>query len=348
MIYYNWKKGKGNKSLKVLLYFEGEKMLQKSGIGRAFEHQKKALESAGVDYTTDAKSNDYDILHINTYGLNSWKMIRQAKRQGKKVVYHAHSNAEDFKNSFLGSNAIVSLYKKYIVNLYSSGDHLITPTLYAKRILQSYGIRKPIDVVSNGINLTQYRPDTRKEQKFRDYFHLAADQKVIISVGLYFQRKGLIDFVEVARHFPQYKFIWFGHISLYSVPKDIRKIVQYDHPDNVIFPGYIKGNIIEGAYSNADLFFFPSYEETEGIVVLEALASLQNVLVRDIPVYEGWLQDRQNCYMGHSNAEFSRLLEGIVEKRLPDLSKNGWQTAQEKSIENIGTELKNVYEMVLS
>ena len=36
--------------------------------------------------------------------------------------------------------------------------------------------------------------------------------------------------------------------------------------------------------------------KTEGIVVLEALASKQNVLVRDIPVYNGWLEDSKNCY----------------------------------------------------
>ncbi|BAK95273.1 1,2-diacylglycerol-3-glucose glucosyltransferase [Tetragenococcus halophilus subsp. halophilus] len=334
--------------MKVLLYFEGQKMLEKSGIGRAFEHQKKALESAGIDYTTNARSKDYDILHINTYGINSRKMIKQAKKQGKKVIYHAHSNAEDFKNSFLGANTITPLYKKYVVSLYSLGDHLITPTPYAKRVLQTYGIQKPIDAVSNGINLEQFQPDEKKEEAFREYFKLAAEQKVIISVGLYFRRKGIIDFVEVARRFPQYKFIWFGHISLYSIPKDIRRIVQYDHPDNVIFPGYIKGDIIEGAYSNADLFFFPSYEETEGIVVLEALASLQNVLVRDIPVYDGWLKDRKNCYMGNNNTEFSQLLEGIVEKKLPDLSKNGWQTAQAKSIPHIGKKLQNIYETVLS
>ncbi len=76
-------------------------------------------------------------------------------------------------------------------------------------------------------------------------------------------------------------------------PKNIRQIVKEEHPDNVIFPGYIRGEIIEGAYSGADLFFFPSYEETEGIVVLEALASKQNVLVRDIPVYDGWLEDKK-------------------------------------------------------
>ena len=56
-------------------------------------------------------------------------------------------------------------------------------------------------------------------------------------------------------------------------------------------------------------FLFPSREETEGIVVLEALASQQQVLVRDIPVYQGWLVANENCYMGHSIEEFKNILK---------------------------------------
>jgi len=41
--------------MKVALYFESEKLIQTSGIGRAFYHQKMALESAGVEYTTDTE-----------------------------------------------------------------------------------------------------------------------------------------------------------------------------------------------------------------------------------------------------------------------------------------------------
>lgn len=41
--------------------------------------------------------------------------------------------------------------------------------------------------------------------------------------------------------------------------------------------------------TGADAFFFPSREETEGIVVLEALASRQHLVLRDIPVYDGWV-----------------------------------------------------------
>ncbi len=66
---------------------------------------------------------------------------------------------------------------------------------------------------------------------------------------------------------------------------------------------------------------FPSREETEGIVVLEALASQQQVLVRDIPVYQGWLVANENCYMGHSIEEFKKYIEGLLEGKYLALEK---------------------------
>ena len=39
-----------------------------------------------------------------------------------------------------------------------------------------------------------------------------------------------------------------------------------------------------------------SKEETEGIVILEALAMKIPTLIRDIPVYEGWLTDSKDVY----------------------------------------------------
>lgn len=134
---------------------------------------------------------------------------------------------------------------------------------------------------------------------------------------------------------------------MYSIPRAIRSIVKEDHPQNVEFPGYIKGDILEGAYSAADLFFFPSYEETEGIVILEALASKQQVLVRDIPVYNGWLEDRVNCYMGHSNEEFSQLISQLTNGELSDTRDAGFKVAETRSIKHIGHQLKAVYEKVL-
>ena len=101
--------------MKVLLYTEGYRLINKSGLGKAIDHQKKALEYAGVNYTTDEKDEDYDILHINTYFPGSYLMAKKAKKAGKKVVYHAHSTEEDFKDGFIFSRQISSQFKKWLI-----------------------------------------------------------------------------------------------------------------------------------------------------------------------------------------------------------------------------------------
>ena len=331
--------------MKVLLYFEGEKVISKSGIGRAMKHQMAALASQQVEYTVNP-DDDFDILHINTVGPNSNSIIKKARKNHKKIIYHAHSTEEDFRNSFMLSNQLAPLFKKRLVSLYSKADHIITPTPYSKSLIEGYGITLPVHAISNGIDLNRFNYNAENIAAFRKYFKLKESEKVIICVGLFFVRKGILDFIEVAKRLPEYTFIWFGHVPLYSIPKQIRDIVTKDHPHNVIFPGYVSGPVIEGAFCGADAFFFPSNEETEGIVVLEALASYQQVIIRDIPVFEPWMIDKVNCYKGSNVDDFTRLVDDVVNHRVPDVSQEGRKTAEARSIPEIGRELKAVYEQV--
>ena len=103
--------------MKVLLYSNHQNMIEKSGVGRALRHQEKALELVGVPFTHDAQAN-YDVIHINTIFPASYRAAKRAKKQGKKVVYHAHSTGEDFRNSFIFSNAIAPLFTKWIKRCY--------------------------------------------------------------------------------------------------------------------------------------------------------------------------------------------------------------------------------------
>ncbi len=331
--------------MKILLFQKNEKMMRKSGIGRAMKHQIEALKHAGVEYTLDPK-DDYDLVHVNTFEPAARNMARKAHRNNKPVVYHAHSTEEDFRNSFVFSNLISPLFKKWIVSSYKLGDYILTPTPYSKKILEGYGINRPIQAISNGIDLTRFEYNEDKVAKFKKYFKIQENEQVVISVGLYFERKGLHDFIEIAKGMPDVKFIWFGHTPLASVTQTIREAIK-NKPENVILPGYIDGDIIEGAFSSADIFFFPSYEETEGIVVLEALASNCQVILRDIGVYDPWLIDKVNCYKGHDNDEFVDLIEGVLSGKTEKTIEGGYQVAKERSIEAIGQELKEVYNRVI-
>ena len=330
--------------MKILLYFEGESLISLSGIGRAKTHQMMALESQNIDYTCDP-FDDYDLLHINTYWLNSINMVNKAKLDGKPIIYHAHSTEEDFRNSFILSNQISSLYKQYLITMYSSAHEIITPTPYSKKILESYGINKPITAVSNGIVLDRFEYNEEKVKAFRNYFGLKEDDKVVMGAGLFFERKGILDFFEVAKRLPEYKFIWFGHSNGLTIPAKITRAIE-NRPFNVIMPGYVKGGIIEGAYLASSCFFFPSYEETEGIVVLEALAAKQKLVLRNIGAYNPWLIDGKNAYLKENNDEFVETIKYVIENDLNELRENAYLVAKERSIDNIGKQLKQIYERV--
>ena len=61
--------------MKVLLYTENEKMISKSGLGKAIKHQMKALTDNNIEYTTDT-DDEYDIVHINYYGPKSYLLAK--------------------------------------------------------------------------------------------------------------------------------------------------------------------------------------------------------------------------------------------------------------------------------
>lgn len=114
-------------------------------------------------------------------------------------------------------------------------------------------------------------------------------------------------------------------------------------PENVRMPGYISREELREAYQGCDLFCFMSFEETEGIVVLEALACGIPVLLRDIPVYEGWLKDGIHVYKAVSEEQFKERTLGILNGELPDLTQMGREAAKKRNFEETGRKLSVIY-----
>ena len=331
--------------MKVLLYTEGEKTFSKSGLGKAIKHQMKALESQNIEYTTNL-NDDYDIMHLNFYGPKSYMMAKKARKRGKKVVYHAHSTEEDFRNGFIFSKQIAPLFKKWLIKCYSLGDVIVTPTPYSKRLLEGYGIKKKIYAISNGIELDKFKHDPEARVKFRKRYNYNEDDKVIIGIGLYIERKGIVDFVELAKRMPEYKFIWFGYSPLSVATKNVRDAVN-TKLDNLVFAGYVEQEIIVEAMNGCDVYLFPTFEETEGIPIIEACACKTNAIVRDIPIFEDWLEDGVNVYKAKDLDEFESKIKKIINGELPNLGKEAYKVALERDIKSVGKQLKEVYEEAL-
>ena len=328
----------------VLLYTEGEKVIGKSGLGKAIKHQMIALDEENVLYTTNPHDS-YDILHINTYFPKSYLFAKRAKKQGKKIVYHAHSTEEDYRDGFIMGHATSKLFKKWICKCYRLGDIIVTPTPYSKRILEGYDELKDKKIVdiSNGIDISFFKENKNYRKNLRKRYNLSSNTKIVLGIGLYIRRKGIVDFIELARRLPDYTFIWYGYSSLKAATSDVREAFK-NLPKNIIFPGYGEKELIREALGGCDLYLFPTYEETEGIPLIEACAMKCNILVRDIPIWDGMVEDGVNVYKAKNIEEFTEKIKLILENELPSLKNNTRKIAEERDSKIIGKKLKDVYE----
>lgn len=337
--------------MKVCIYRGGLALVQKSGVGRAVQHQQQALRLAGVPLCATlpwkrlfpaARRREHCVVHINTVLPSAVLAALRAKLLGCKVVYYGHSTMEDFRNSFACSNLLAPLFKRWLLLCYSLGDIIITPSEYSRRILLGYGLKQPVYALSNGVDTDFFCPDPAAGQRFRARYGLSDSEPCVISVGHWMVRKGLPDFVALARRFPSVRFFWFGHTDTPLLTEEVRAAMAAA-PPNLIFAGYADAAQLRDAYCGADCFAFLSHEETEGIVVLEALACGCPVLLRDIPVYQGWLENGVSVYKGQSLEAFAALLGKILDGSLPPLQSGGRAVTDARSLARIGAALQAIY-----
>ncbi len=327
--------------MRVHLYTGSLDAVRRSGVGQAVAHQRAMLESAGVE-VTESWDTPADAVHINTVLPDAPLAALRARRRGEKVVYYGHSTMQDFRDSFVGSNLLAPLFKRWLCLCYGLGDIVLTPTPYARGILQTYGLPCPVQAMSNGVDTGFFAPDKARGAAFRRKYRLSDDQKVVVSAGHFMQRKGILEFIALARALPLVEFYWFGYTPPALVPAPVRHAMAAA-PDNLHFAGFVTQAELRDAYCGADLFCFCSHEETEGIVVLEALACGVPVLLRDIPVYEGWLTDGVNVYKAADDAGFAARAEGILTGTLPDVTAAGRAVAEARSLPRMGQALCGVY-----
>lgn len=88
---------------------------------------------------------------------------------------------------------------------------------------------------------------------------------------------------------PDVLFLWFGGGNHALIPKEIKKLWRKNR--RMLFCRIYASCNSTGCILRSGCVCIFSYEETEGIVVLEALSCEIPVIVRDIPVYEKWLED---------------------------------------------------------
>jgi len=227
-----------------------------------------------LDVTLNGKENDYDIVHCHSLGPGAFLSQRRAKG---KTVLTVHSVPSLNKGNLAFSPVINAMYKP----MYRQYDALITLTDFSEKETRQMLPNSRMYRLSNGVNRDRFKPDAEKRSNFRNKYGFSEDQKVILQVAQQTPRKGIYDFISIARKLPEYQFVWVGGFAygpFSSEKNDVQKAIQ-SAPSNLIFTGFVDD--ISAAYAAADVFLFPSYKEIMPMSILEALSSGLPVIARE-------------------------------------------------------------------
>lgn len=316
-----------------------------SGILTSVKNTQKMLrllESEGRVHFYNNAFKICDALHAHTFGPIALFLVLVHKALHKAVILHAHTTPQDIANSYFAANLVSLCLKGYLHLYYNLADVCIVPSAHTKNVLiKTLKVRRRIEVISNGIDSSLYVCNEKRGTEFKAD-NAFDDRPLVLSVGLVFLRKGIVDFAAVAKRLPSFQFVWVGRILTWPFfPHAARKVVA-GAPKNVLFTGRVR-NICK-ALSAAEVFVFPSYEENQGIAALEAAACGLPLILRDLPVYSDFV-DGQNCIKFITNDEFVSAIKELVTNQTvaKALGENGRKTVQDHDVHVLSKKLLQVY-----
>ena len=199
-----------------------------------------------------ASGSSYDIVHINT-PCSQKGLIRDtlctliAKFYRLKVLIHCRCDVTyQIKNSFQ--------YKTFKFLCRRVDKILVLNSVSQKYVHDKCGCESKI--IPNYISQNHIRTTPK----------IISDRiKTVLYAGHVTIEKGCNDILEVARYFPDIKFILAGHL--------MAEIKSLPRPENVQCTGEVDKTKILQYMTDADVFLFPTHTEGFPNVILEAMAA---------------------------------------------------------------------------
>jgi glycosyltransferase involved in cell wall biosynthesis len=218
----------------------------------------------------------YDMVHTQTPFTLGKPAVKWARRSGARVVHTYHTLFTAYVEHYLWflPKAFGVWYAKYVSRTYcDSCDLTVTPSGEMRRELASYGTRCPIEVIPTGIPLERF--EGADPAKFRRDHGFTEKDRLLLFVGRVAEEKNIDFQMRVFKRLMEK--VPDLHFVIGGAGPSLEKLKAYAGEIGIAerthFLGYISGTLWRDCYAAADLFFFASLTETQGLVVTEAMAA---------------------------------------------------------------------------
>jgi glycosyltransferase involved in cell wall biosynthesis len=231
---------------------------------------------AGMQHLERLRQERYDVIHVQTPFVAHYLGVKMASLLDIPCVETYHTFFEEYLYHYipLVPRKLMRLAaRRFSRHQGNSLDGMVVPSNPMLQVLKDYGITTPTQVIPTGIESARFTPGNRTA--FREKQGIAQDRPVLLFLGRVAHEKNIGFLLKavacVKKEIPDVLFVIAGEGPARAALEQEAKTQGLN--DNVQFIGYLdRQTELNDCYRAADIFIFASRTETQGLVLLEAMA----------------------------------------------------------------------------
>jgi glycosyltransferase involved in cell wall biosynthesis len=222
------------------------------------------------------RAEKYDLIHVQTPFVAHYCGLKLSRLLDIPCVETYHTFFEEYLYHyipFVPKSLMKIIAKKFSRHQGNSLDGMVVPSHPMLSVLKNYGITTHTEVIPTGIEPSSFVLGNR--EAFRNTYSIPQNRPMLLFVGRVAHEKNIGFLLKVLGRVKQEI-----HDVLFVIAGEgparisLEKEVQAQGlSDNVMFIGYLNRiTELNSCYRSADIFIFSSRTETQGLVLLEAMA----------------------------------------------------------------------------
>jgi glycosyltransferase involved in cell wall biosynthesis len=248
-----------------------------------FDPEDKLMKySEAMQLLPALEQEKYDIIHVHTPFVAHYLGLKLAAKLNIPCIETYHTFFEDYLHHYLPwmpksiARGMARMISKRQCN---AVDAIVAPSNPMLDVLRRYGVSVLSEVIPTGLQDSSFTP--ADGQAFRLQYSIAIDRPMLLYVGRVAFEKNIDFLLEMTKllseNRPDVLLVVTGEGPAEASLHKLAKTLEIEK--NVQFIGYLNRNTeLNACYESADIFVFASKSETQGLVLLEAMAQATPVV----------------------------------------------------------------------
>ena len=228
------------------------------------------------------KDKKFDVIHIHTPFVAHYAGLKLGKLLNIPVLETYHTFFEDYLHHYLPwipKSAAKGMARFISKRQCNQVDAIVAPSQPMLDVLRTYGVKAEAEVIATGLQASSFAE--ANDEAFRLKYGIPAKRPTLLYVGRVAFEKNIDFLVRVAKivseKVPDVLLMITGEGPAQDSLRAQVKTLAIEK--NVQFVGYLDRNTeLNACYKAADIFVFASKSETQGLVLLEAMAQATPVV----------------------------------------------------------------------